>query len=122
MFIGPRARYSRTERYPFDPGRYRTAEWTGFPRRSAAPITGRRGYMTESHSPRTAVIGPGRLGTTLAAALREAGREVVGPLGRGESAAADLAILCVPDGEIAAAAAAPARVAPTRRPTSGAPP
>jgi predicted short-subunit dehydrogenase-like oxidoreductase (DUF2520 family) len=78
--------------------------------------------MTESHSPRTAVIGPGRLGTTLAAALREAGREVVGPLGRGESAAADLAILCVPDGEIADAAAAAAEMAPMVGHTSGATP
>lgn len=48
------------------------------------------------------VIGPGRLGTALARALG-AGP----PQGRGfDAAGADLVLLCVPDGEIAAAAAA----------------
>jgi pantoate--beta-alanine ligase len=43
----------------------------------------------------------------LAAALREAGHPVRGPLGRGADAAgATTVLLCVPDGEIAAAAAA----------------
>ena len=55
----------------------------------------------------TTVIGRGRLGSALAAAL-SAGD----PLGRGsDGAGADLVLLCVPDGEIAAAAAA---VAPGR--------
>ena len=49
-----------------------------------------------------AVIGAGRLGTVLAAALR-----TPPPLGRGaDPAGADLVLLCVPDAEIAAAAAA----------------
>lgn len=54
---------------------------------------------------RWALIGAGRLGTALAAAMRAAGLQVDGPLGRGADAAgADAVILCVPDGEIAAAA------------------
>lgn len=56
---------------------------------------------------RIAVVGRGRLGPALAAALDEAGWPVTGPLGRGADAAgADLVLLCVPDAEIAAAAAA----------------
>jgi predicted short-subunit dehydrogenase-like oxidoreductase (DUF2520 family) len=52
-------------------------------------------------------VGAGRLGTALAAALRAAGLSVDGPLGRGADAAgATLVLLCVPDGEIAAAASA----------------
>jgi len=55
-----------------------------------------------------AVVGAGRLGTALAAALRAAGLSVSGPLRRGRAphAATTLVLLCVPDGEIAAAAAA----------------
>jgi predicted short-subunit dehydrogenase-like oxidoreductase (DUF2520 family) len=55
-----------------------------------------------------AVIGAGRLGTALAAALRAAGLTVHGPLRRGEAVPreATAVLLCVPDGEIAAAAAA----------------
>jgi len=48
-----------------------------------------------------AVVGAGRLGTALAAALH-----ADGPLGRGASPRADVVLLCVPDGEIAPAAAA----------------
>ncbi|HYV14718.1 MAG TPA: Rossmann-like and DUF2520 domain-containing protein [Conexibacter sp.] len=56
---------------------------------------------------RCAVVGAGRLGRALTAALREAGVAVEGPLGRGaDCAEAELVLLCVPDGEIAAAAAA----------------
>src|SRR5919206_443046 len=53
--------------------------------------------------PACAVVGAGRLGTVLAAALRAAG-----PLRRGEPvpAAAEVVLLCVPDGQIAAAARA----------------
>jgi predicted short-subunit dehydrogenase-like oxidoreductase (DUF2520 family) len=53
-----------------------------------------------------ALVGAGRLGTALAAALRHAGLPVDGPFGRGASPRADVVLLCVPDGEIAAAAAA----------------
>jgi predicted short-subunit dehydrogenase-like oxidoreductase (DUF2520 family) len=53
-----------------------------------------------------AVIGAGRLGTALVIALGEAGYTVLGPLGRGADArGADAVLLCVPDHEIAAAAA-----------------
>src|SRR5690349_3413853 len=53
------------------------------------------------------VIGAGRMGTALATALRRAGAEVRGPLGRGEvPTGGDVVLLCVPDREIAAAAAA----------------
>ncbi len=65
--------------------------------------------MTETPSTplRLAVIGRGRLGTAITAALRDAGLSVDGPLGRGaDPAGADLVLLAVPDAEIAAAAAA----------------
>jgi len=53
-----------------------------------------------------AIVGSGRLGNALASALRGAGHEVAGPLGRGADAAgADIALLCVPDAAIAQAAA-----------------
>jgi predicted short-subunit dehydrogenase-like oxidoreductase (DUF2520 family) len=53
-----------------------------------------------------AIIGRGRLGTALAAKLSGAGLDVVGPLGRGaRPAEADAVLLCVPDMEIASAAA-----------------
>jgi len=59
---------------------------------------------------RIAIVGAGRLGGALAARLRAAGVAVSGPLGRGaDGAGAEVVLLCVPDGEIAAAAA---RVAP----------
>jgi predicted short-subunit dehydrogenase-like oxidoreductase (DUF2520 family) len=57
-----------------------------------------------------AIVGAGRLGTALAAALRAAGHAVLGPLGRGaDGRGATAVLLCVPDGAIAAAAAAVAR-------------
>ena len=53
-----------------------------------------------------AIVGAGRLGTALAAALRAAGLAIDGPLGRGaDPRGADAVLLCVPDGEISAAAA-----------------
>ena len=56
---------------------------------------------------RVAVIGAGRLGRALAEALAEAGVAVSGPLGRGADASGfDVVLLCVPDAEIASAAAA----------------
>src|SRR5581483_3378095 len=57
---------------------------------------------------RLAVVGRGRLGTALATALRGAGYEVDGPLGREDDASAtdpDAVLLCVPDAEITRAAA-----------------
>jgi predicted short-subunit dehydrogenase-like oxidoreductase (DUF2520 family) len=59
-----------------------------------------------------AIIGAGRIGHALTAALRAAGRPVTGPLGRcSDGAGAGAVLLCVPDGEIAAAAS---HVAPGR--------
>jgi len=57
---------------------------------------------------RCAVVGRGRLGGALAGSLgRAAGVTVAGPLGRGaDGAGADVVLLCVPDAEIAGAAAA----------------
>ena len=53
-----------------------------------------------------AIIGAGRLGHALLRALRACGHPVAGPLGRGADArGADAVLLCVPDAEIAAAAA-----------------
>jgi predicted short-subunit dehydrogenase-like oxidoreductase (DUF2520 family) len=56
-----------------------------------------------------AIVGDGRVGRALTAALRVAGVRVSGPHGRGFSAtdvAPDAVLLCVPDAEIVAAAAA----------------
>jgi predicted short-subunit dehydrogenase-like oxidoreductase (DUF2520 family) len=72
---------------------------------------------------RIAVVGAGRVGLPLAAALREAGFAVDGPLGRGERpAGCDAAVLCVPDAEIATAAETVAGAAPLVGHTSGATP
>jgi predicted short-subunit dehydrogenase-like oxidoreductase (DUF2520 family) len=54
---------------------------------------------------RMAIVGRGRVGSALARAFTEAGLEVEGPLGRGEQPSADVVLLCVPDTEIATAAA-----------------
>jgi predicted short-subunit dehydrogenase-like oxidoreductase (DUF2520 family) len=59
---------------------------------------------------RLAIVGRGRMGFALAEALSGAGYEVDGPRGRGaDGAGADAVLLCVPDREIADAAA---RIAP----------
>ena len=72
---------------------------------------------------RVGVVGAGRLGGALAGALREAGVAVEGPARRGEvPAGCDAIVLCVPDGEIAAAAATVAGAAPLVGHTSGATP
>ena len=56
---------------------------------------------------RLSIVGRGRLGTALSAALGAAGYDVDGPLGRGaDGRGADVVLLCVPDHEIAAAARA----------------
>jgi len=72
---------------------------------------------------RVGVVGAGRVGTALAAALREAGVAVEGPAGRGEVPRGCHAIvLCVPDAEIEAAATTVAGAAPLTGHTSGATP
>lgn len=54
---------------------------------------------------RVAIVGPGRLGRALAAALTGAGITVAGPFGRGaDPIGVDAVLLCVPDAEIARAA------------------
>jgi predicted short-subunit dehydrogenase-like oxidoreductase (DUF2520 family) len=54
---------------------------------------------------RLAIVGRGRVGSALARAFAAAAIEVEGPLGRGERPTSDVVLLCVPDAEIAAAAA-----------------
>jgi predicted short-subunit dehydrogenase-like oxidoreductase (DUF2520 family) len=54
--------------------------------------------------PEIAIIGAGRLGTALAAALTDAGVSVSGPFRRNESVTSHIVILAVPDREIAAVA------------------
>jgi predicted short-subunit dehydrogenase-like oxidoreductase (DUF2520 family) len=74
---------------------------TGFPPQEPLPRRGRGRGST------IAIVGRGRMGPALAGALTAAGHSVVGPLGRGfDGADADIVLLCVPDGEIAAAARA----------------
>jgi predicted short-subunit dehydrogenase-like oxidoreductase (DUF2520 family) len=69
------------------------------------------------------VVGAGRLGTALAGALRAAGLEVRGPVGRGEPVPpADAVLLCVPDSEIPDAARAAGGAAPLIGHCSGATP
>jgi predicted short-subunit dehydrogenase-like oxidoreductase (DUF2520 family) len=64
---------------------------------------------TTSHTPllrRLAIVGRGRVGSALARALTAAGYTIDGPLGRGANGGgAEVVLLCVPDGEIAGAAA-----------------
>ncbi len=56
--------------------------------------------------PRIAIVGAGRLGSALAGALDAASLPADGPFGRGfDGADADAVLLCVPDSELAAAAA-----------------
>jgi predicted short-subunit dehydrogenase-like oxidoreductase (DUF2520 family) len=73
---------------------------------------------SESTPERCAIVGAGRLGHALAAALREAGIEVEGPLGRGAHPQAEVVLLTVPDGEIRAAAET---IAASRRGDAGHP-
>ena len=83
-------------------------------RASSSEDNGRRRLATGSRDSivdactRLAIVGRGRIGTALAAALDVAGYEITGPLGRGADAAeAEAVLLCVPDGEIARAATKP---------------
>jgi predicted short-subunit dehydrogenase-like oxidoreductase (DUF2520 family) len=72
---------------------------------------------------RVGVVGAGRVGIALSAALRAGGVEVEGPAPRGEVPRDCAAIvLCVPDGEIPAAAHTVAAAAPLVGHTSGATP
>jgi predicted short-subunit dehydrogenase-like oxidoreductase (DUF2520 family) len=76
-----------------------------------------------STRPRLGVIGAGRLGTALAAALGQAGYPTEGPARRGEVPhGCHALLLCVPDSEIGAAARAAAGAAPFVGHTSGATP
>ncbi|HEY1273877.1 MAG TPA: DUF2520 domain-containing protein [Thermoleophilaceae bacterium] len=69
------------------------------------------------------VVGAGRLGSALARALATTGWAVDGPSRRGETPrGCDAIVLCVPDSEIPAAAAAVAGAAPLVGHTSGATP
>src|SRR5215212_5055302 len=80
--------------------------------------------QTSSPSPlRVGIVGSGRVGTALARALREAGLDVDGPLGRGERPVGrDALVLCVPDAQTAAAAETVTAAAPFVGHTSGATP
>jgi predicted short-subunit dehydrogenase-like oxidoreductase (DUF2520 family) len=80
--------------------------------------------MTNSlNDVRVGVVGAGRVGTALSAALRAAGIPVEGPARRGETPrGCDAIVLCVPDAEIAAAARGVAGAAPLIGHTSGATP
>src|SRR3954468_22607943 len=78
--------------------------------------------MSNQSLSRIGVVGHGRLGSALATALRAAGHEVSGPTARGEVPAGDAIVLCVPDAEIPAAAAAVAGTARLIGHTSGATP
>jgi predicted short-subunit dehydrogenase-like oxidoreductase (DUF2520 family) len=70
-----------------------------------------------------AVVGAGRMGHAMSAALAEAGFDVGDPAGRGEvPAGCDAILLCVPDSEIAAAAGSVAGAAEFVGHTSGATP
>src|SRR5437763_4956113 len=63
-------------------------------------------WLLRFSMPSIAIIGRGRMGSALAAALRESGADVHGPFGRGESSpGAEIVLICVPDREIAAACA-----------------
>ena len=64
-----------------------------------------RGSAGDFACGRLAIVGRGRLGSALAVALASAGCDVTGPLGRGaDGRGADAVLLCVPDGQIKAAA------------------
>lgn len=68
------------------------------------------------------IVGRGRVGLALAAALADAGYETGEPAGRGEIPAGEAILLCVPDSEISAAAHAVAGSAPFVGHVSGATP
>jgi predicted short-subunit dehydrogenase-like oxidoreductase (DUF2520 family) len=77
---------------------------------------------THMGRPCVGVVGAGRLGSALAAALRDAGYPVDGPARRGQVPAGDAILICVPDDEIPNAAATVGGAAPLVGHTSGATP
>jgi predicted short-subunit dehydrogenase-like oxidoreductase (DUF2520 family) len=80
-------------------------------------------HPSQSRPLRVGIVGPGRVGTALARALRDAGVDVDGPVGRGERPTrCDAIVLCVPDSEIVAAAEVVTAAAPLVGHTSGATP
>jgi predicted short-subunit dehydrogenase-like oxidoreductase (DUF2520 family) len=81
--------------------RYLTEDWTDMDSDADSRLA-----AGTTLAPRVAIIGAGRLGTALTAALGAAGVQVEGPLGR-EAAlreGVDAVLLCVPDAQIATAA------------------
>jgi len=71
----------------------------------SAPLDARPGAVSLAGR-ELAIVGAGRVGRALVPSLRAAGLRVSGPLGRGsDGGGADVVLLCVPDAEIAAAAA-----------------
>jgi predicted short-subunit dehydrogenase-like oxidoreductase (DUF2520 family) len=105
---------TRGRRYPWCRRPLPEAEWTGSRMHSTT------NSLTDT---RVGVVGAGRLGGALAGALREAGLDVRGPAARGEVPRdCDAILLCVPDAEIAPAAATVAGAAPLVGHTSGATP
>jgi predicted short-subunit dehydrogenase-like oxidoreductase (DUF2520 family) len=79
-----------------------------------------RNLSPPSARTKLAIVGAGRLGRALAGALRDVGYAIEGPLGRDAApGAVDAVLLCVPDQEIAAAAARLSLGAPSLRPLVG---
>jgi len=77
------------------------------PRSSIVPVrtpSDEEGYLPIVHTS-VCVIGPGRLGRSIAARLLERGRDVILTREPGEALGRDLAVLCVPDRAIGAVAA-----------------
>jgi pantoate--beta-alanine ligase len=72
---------------------------------TSAPSTA-RSARAFSNAVSLGLVGRGRVGTALARAFADAGVSVDGPVGRGEAPRGDAVLLCVPDTEISAAAAA----------------
>jgi predicted short-subunit dehydrogenase-like oxidoreductase (DUF2520 family) len=88
-----------------------------------SPTSRRQGDTARSGLPASVgIVGAGRLGAALAAALRGAGLAVNGPAGRREVPPGEAILLCVPDAEITAAAETVAGAAPLVGHTSGATP
>jgi predicted short-subunit dehydrogenase-like oxidoreductase (DUF2520 family) len=103
---------------------------TAGPRRARRDGAPDRGPLASERcdAPSVAIVGDGRLGNALAVALAAAGIEVTGPLGREDAPPSGVGavLLCVPDEQIAIAAAALSPTAPgaaagaARRAPSGA--
>jgi predicted short-subunit dehydrogenase-like oxidoreductase (DUF2520 family) len=95
--LHPLRRHSRTR------DRYLTEDWTDMDTDSDSRLA-----AGTTLARRVAIVGAGRLGSALAAALTGVGLTVDGPFGREATlpAGADAVLLCVPDAQIAVAAAA----------------